>query len=126
MIVTIRLGLKQDEFDVSLCKLCRWLEIPCRTTYYKPTNAPANVQDRYVQPINRLNESNPSFGYRTVAHLLDFNKNTVQRIFQLKGPQVRKRPVGMRPRVKEPTSVAERPNERWAPICAAYFRLISP
>lgn len=29
-------------------------------------------------------EENPSFGYRTVAHLLGFNKNTVQRIFQLK------------------------------------------
>ena len=40
---------------------------------------------------------NPSFGYRTVAALLGFNKNTVQRIFQLKGWQVRKRPVGFAP-----------------------------
>ena len=30
-------------------------------------------------------EDNPSFGYLTVAVLLGFNKNTVQRIFQLKG-----------------------------------------
>jgi hypothetical protein len=45
-------------------------------------------------------EENPSFGYRTVAHHLDFNKNTVQRIFQIKGWQVRKRPVGFRPRIK--------------------------
>jgi putative transposase len=30
-------------------------------------------------------EENPAFGYRTVAHLLGFNQNTVQRIFQLKG-----------------------------------------
>ena len=30
-------------------------------------------------------EEHPAFGYRTVAHLLDFNKNTVQRIFQLNG-----------------------------------------
>ena len=45
-------------------------------------------------------EENPSFGYRTVAALLGFNKNTVQRIFQLKGWQVRKRPVGFRPRVQ--------------------------
>ncbi len=43
-------------------------------------------------------EENPSFGYRTVAYLLGMNKNTVQRIFQIKGGQVRKRPVGMRPR----------------------------
>ena len=34
-----------------------------------------------------------------MAHLLDFNKNTVQRIFQLKGWQVKKRPIGFRPRV---------------------------
>jgi len=114
MIETIRQGLKQDGFDVSISKLCRWFEIPRRTAYYKPTKAPAKVQERFVQPIKEMIESNPSFGYRTVAHLLDFNKNTVQRIFQLKGWQVRKRPVGMRPRVQELPSVAERPNERWA------------
>jgi putative transposase len=34
--------------------------------------------------IKALIEERPSFGYRTVAHLLDFNKNAVQRIFQLK------------------------------------------
>ena len=59
-------------------------------------------------------EENPAFGYRTVAHLLDFNKNTVQRIFQLKGWQVKKRPVGFRPRVQALPSVAQAPNERWA------------
>jgi putative transposase len=59
-------------------------------------------------------EQNPSFGYRAVVHLLEFNKNTVQRICQPKGWQVRKRPVGMRPRVEVLPSVAEKPNERWA------------
>ena len=42
------------------------------------------------------------------------NKNTVQRIFQLKGWQVRKRATGMRPRVQALASVAGSPNERWA------------
>jgi putative transposase len=42
----------------------------------------------------------PSFGYRTVAGLLDMNKIRVQRIFQLKGWQVRKRAVDSRPRCK--------------------------
>lgn len=42
------------------------------------------------------------------------NKNTVQRIFQIKGWQVRKRPVGMRPRVQALPSVAKGPNQRWA------------
>jgi len=51
-------------------------------------------------------EENPSFGYRTVAHLLDMNKNTVQRVFQIMGWQVRKQPVGFRPRIQALPSVA--------------------
>ena len=42
------------------------------------------------------------------------NKNTVQRIFQLKGWQVRKRAIGRRPRIEALPSVAQAPNERWA------------
>ncbi|WP_423924974.1 IS3 family transposase [Dokdonella sp.] len=42
------------------------------------------------------------------------NKNTVQRIFQLKGWQVRKRAVGCRPRIEAKKSVAERPDQRWS------------
>ena len=49
-----------------------------------------------------------------MAYLLNFNKNTVQRIFQTKGWQVRKRPIGFRPRVQVSLSVAEHPDERRA------------
>ncbi|MFC3913337.1 hypothetical protein ACFOSS_07665 [Pseudaeromonas sharmana] len=35
--------------------------------------------------IKVMIDENPSFGYRTVAALQRFNKNTEQRIFQLKG-----------------------------------------
>ena len=59
-------------------------------------------------------EESPSFGYRTVAYLLGFNKNTVQRIFQLMGWQVRRRPVGFRLRVQALLSKATAPNERWS------------
>ena len=59
-------------------------------------------------------EQEPSFGYRTVAGLLNMNKNTVQRIFQLKGWQVRKRAIGHRPRIVALPSVAKQPNERWS------------
>ena len=59
-------------------------------------------------------EKEPSFGYRTVAWLLGFNKNTVQHIFQIKGWQVRKRQIGMRPRIEAVPSVATAPNERWS------------
>jgi putative transposase len=114
MIETIRQGLKADGFDVSISKLCRWFNVPRRTVYYRPTKAAPKLQECLVTPIKAMIEENPSFGYRTVAHLLDLNKNTVQRVFQLKGWQVRKRPVGFRPRVQVLPSVAQRPNERWA------------
>ena len=45
-------------------------------------------------------ENQPSFGYRTVAWLPGFNKHTVQRIFQIKGWQVRMRPFELRPRIE--------------------------
>ena len=114
MIETIRQGLKSDGYDVSINKLCQWFGIPRRTVYYKPSKAAPKVQERFVEPIKTMIAENPSFGYRTVAALLDFNKNTVQRIFQIKGWQVKKRPVGFRPRVQVMPSVAQAPNERWA------------
>jgi putative transposase len=65
-------------------------------------------------PIKQMIEAEPSFGYRTVASLLRFNKNTVQRVFQLMCWQVRKRAIGHRPRIEALPSVATMPNERWA------------
>jgi putative transposase len=114
MIVTIRQGLKEEGVDVSISRLCRWFDVPRRTVYYCPAKKLPIVQERFEAPIKQMIEENPSFGYRTVAHLLRFNKNTVQRIFQLKHWQVRKRPVGFRPRVRAIPSVAAEPNERWA------------
>jgi putative transposase len=85
VIETIRQGLKQDGFDVSISKICQWFAVPRRTVYYKPAKSEPKVQVRFAEPIKAMIEENPSFGYRTVAHLLDFNKNTVQRVFQLMG-----------------------------------------
>ncbi|MFG6665852.1 hypothetical protein ACGK9R_01930 [Halomonas sp. HNIBRBA4712] len=42
------------------------------------------------------------------------NKNTVQRIFQLRGWQVRKRAAGFRPRIRALPSVATAPDQRWS------------
>jgi len=92
MIASIHQGLKDDGYCASISQLCRWFEIPQRTVYYRPMKKMPIVLERLAQPIKQLIEEHPSFGYRTVAHLLDFNKNTVQRIFQLRGWQVRKRP----------------------------------
>lgn len=85
-----------------------------RTVYYRATKAQPRLQEQFVQPIKAIIEENPSFGYRTVAHLLDFNKNTVQRVFRLMGWQVRKRPVCFRPHIQALPLVAKAPDERWA------------
>jgi len=94
MILELQRALKEDGVVVSLVKLCGWFGVPRRTVYYKPIKAEPRVQTQFVEPIKAMIEENPSFGYRTVAHLLDMNKNTVQRVFQIMGWQVRKRPVG--------------------------------
>ncbi len=64
------------------------------------------MQERLERPIKALIDQDPSYGYRTVAGLLNMNKNTVQRIFQIRGWQVKKRPIGFRPRVEALPSVA--------------------
>ena len=43
--------------------------------------------------IKQMIEQNPTFGYRTVARLLGFNKNTVQRVFQHLGWKARRRMI---------------------------------
>jgi putative transposase len=73
VIETIRQGLKADGFDVSISKLCRWFGVPRRTVYYRPVKSEPKLQERFVTPIKAMIEENPSFGYRTVAHLLGFN-----------------------------------------------------
>ncbi len=105
MIRTPHEGLLADGIKVSLAKLCAWFGVPRRTVYYKPTKAAPKVDARFAAPIKAMIEKEPSFGYRTVAWLLGFNKNTVQRIFQINGWQVRKRPIGMRPRIEAVPSV---------------------
>ncbi len=68
MIETIRQGLKQEGFEVSISKLCRWFEIPRRTVYYKPTKAPAKVQERFVQPICQWSSNNPHLWSSNFPH----------------------------------------------------------
>ena len=114
MIQSIQQGLLADGLAVPLTKLCAWFGVPRRTIYYKPTKAAPKVDPRFAEPFKAMIEKEPSFGYRTVAWLLGFNKNTVQRIFPIKGWQVRKRPIGMRPRIEAVPSVATAPNERWS------------
>ena len=106
-MLSIQLGLRADGFEVSMVKLCRWFGMARRTVYYhRPTKGPPVIKPELAEPIKALIEEEPSFGYRTVAGMLGMNKNTVQRIFQLNGWQVRKRAVGRRPRIEALPSVA--------------------
>ena len=114
MIEVIRQGLKEEGFEVPMTKLCRWFGVARRSVYYKPSRATPKVDPAFAEPIKAMIEEEPSFGYRTVANLLGFNKNTVQRIFKLKGWQVRKRAIGKRPRIEAVPSVAAAPDQRWA------------
>ena len=114
MIQSIQQGLLTDGITVPLTKLCAWFGVPRWTVYCKSTKAAPKVDPRFTNPIKAMIEMEPSFGFRTVAWRLGFNKNTVQRIFQIKGCQVRKRPIGMRPRIEAVPSVAIAPNERWS------------
>lgn len=83
MIETIHQGLKQDGFDVSINKISA---VGFRFRAARSITGRLRSRRRYnlafAQPIKAMIEESPSFGYRTVAHLLDFNKNTVQRVFQ--------------------------------------------
>ena len=114
MILRVQQGLLEEGVQASLSQLCQWFGVPRRTMYYQPHKAAAKVDEQLAAPIKAMIEENPSFGYRTVASLLRMNKNTVQRIFQIKGWQVKKRAIGFRPRIEARASVAGKPNERWA------------
>lgn len=104
-----------EEGDVvAITKACEWSGISRRSYYYRPKKRTPKVNDHLAGRVKRLIETLPYAGYRTVAWLLGENKNTIQRLFQLKGWQVRKRRSGARPRVQALPSVASRPNERWA------------
>ena len=113
-MASLQQGLRADGFEVSMVKLCRWFGVARRTVYYRAIKAPPKIKEALATPVKAMIEAEPSFGYRTVAGLLGMNKNTVQRIFQLKGWQVRKRPIGQRPRIQALPSVATRPDERWS------------
>ena len=114
MILHIKQVLKEDGFTVPMTKLCCWFDVPRRTVYYKPVKSTPKIEECFAEPIKQMIEAEPSFGYRTVASVLQLYKNTVQRIFQLKCWPVRKRAIGHRPRIEALPSVATTPNERWA------------
>ena len=83
--------MAQEGSPVSIAKACQLAGLPRRTFYYQSKRRERRINDALAVRIKRVIDTLPYAGYRTVAWLLGENKNTVQRIFQLKGWQVRKR-----------------------------------
>ena len=85
----IRQGLQAEGITVSIAKLCRWFGVPRRSVYYKPVKSPPKVDPKFVAPIKAMIEESPSFGYRTVAHLLVQQEHRAARVPTdgLAGPQ---------------------------------------
>ncbi len=54
---TIRQGLKEDGYTVSISQLYRWFDVPRRTVYYRRTRKPPAIQERYWVPIKRMIEN---------------------------------------------------------------------
>ncbi|MGK0545058.1 IS3 family transposase [Halomonas cupida] len=106
--------MAQQGHVVSLVKPCQWLGLPRRTLYYRPRPRQRTINTELTTRVKQTLEQFPTYGYRRLACVLGENRKPIQRILQLKGWQVRKRPQGFRPRAWSLPSVASRPNERWA------------
>jgi len=104
----------KEGYKVSITQLSKWFAIPRRTLYYKPKERERKLDLQKVKMIQTAMEKYPTYGYRRLANVTGLNKKAVQRILQIKGWQVRKRPKGHRPRAQAMPSRSSMPDERWA------------
>ncbi|MGS9097292.1 hypothetical protein ACQWHW_24545, partial [Salmonella enterica subsp. enterica serovar Infantis] len=88
--------MAQQGAVVSVVQACRGAGVSRRSYYYQPTKAKPRVNEHLATRVTRIITDLPYAGYRTVAWLLGEHKNTSQRLFQIKGWQVRKRRSGAR------------------------------
>lgn len=114
MILSLQQGFKDDGIEVSLVKLCEWVW-GCSAHGLLPTHeGPAQAGGAVCQAHQGDDRREPVVWLSDGGAFLDLNKNTVLRVFQLMGWQVRKRRVGFRPRIQPLPLVAKAPDERWA------------
>ena len=110
----IRSEMIEEGHRVSITQLRRWFGIAWRTLYYRRKQRKRKLDRVKVQKVKAAMERFSTYGYRRLANETGMNEKAVQRILQLKGWQVRKRPKGARPRAKAMPSVSISPNQRWA------------
>lgn len=78
MIETIRQGLKEDGLAVPVSKLCRWIGVPLRTVYYRPTkkwSCPYEAEQTEIvvgEPGWQLLQHNLSGGSGMDSHIVPF------------------------------------------------------
>ena len=123
MILSLQQGLAEEGVRVSLVKLCQWFEMPRRSVYYRSIKAAPKVQEQLVKPIKAMIEENPSFGYRTVAHLFGMNRTklcSASSTQRLAGAQAA---CGFRPASRRCPRRPRRPTSAGPPICAESGRV---
>lgn len=113
-MMSVQAQLAEEGDRVPLSTLCRWLDVPRRTVYYRSRPRVSRIDPERAARVKAVIERFPTYGYRRIAVLLGWNRKMVQRICQRRGWQVRKRAKGHRPRAKSLPSVAMAANQRWA------------
>lgn len=107
--------------QVPVTRLCEWLGLARSSAYYQPRQRRERpVDEAMAARIRRIHRDEPACGVRGTWSRLRFehgirvNRKKVHRIMRIKGWTLPKRRAGRRPRVKGASSIAERPNQRWA------------
>ena len=85
LVFLVQGEMAEDGDKVSVSQLSRWFGVPRRTLYYKPTKQAPKVNPILAKKVKALIDELPFAGYRALAFLLGLNRNTVQRINQIKG-----------------------------------------
>ena len=119
--MTIQSLLKEENKEISIRKICKVLDVPRSTFYYKTTVSSEPIRDMEVEAeIRKIIDEEPAVGLRMITAMVrkrlnrNINRKKIHRIIKLNNWQVNRKRKGQRPRVKGWSSRANRPNERWA------------
>jgi putative transposase len=117
----VRSDLEAEGTRISIRQLCEWLEVP-RASVYRENRSRGRyrLNGDLVAAIRRIIDEKPYFGLRRIHWQLNrerkekVNRKAVHRILKIKGWLMKKRPKGLRPRVRAWKSQTDQPNKRWA------------